>query len=37
MIYPTLDDAINVQVFSDDAPVKVESAKGWSLFPAMQW
>jgi len=37
MIYPTLEDAIHVQVFSDDAPIQVESARGWSLFPAMQW
>jgi beta-fructofuranosidase len=37
VVYPTLKDAVNVQVFTDDAPIKVESVKAWSLFPAMQW
>jgi sucrose-6-phosphate hydrolase SacC (GH32 family) len=37
VLYPTLKDAVNVQVFADDAPVKVESIKAWKLFPAMQW
>nr|WP_214458261.1 glycoside hydrolase family 32 protein [Flavihumibacter fluvii] len=37
VIYPTLKDAINIQVFSDDGPILVESLKAWKLFPAMQW
>jgi sucrose-6-phosphate hydrolase SacC (GH32 family) len=37
VLYPSLKDAVNVQVFADDAPVKVESIKAWKLFPAMQW
>ena len=37
VIYPTLKDAVNVEVFADDAPIKVESIKAWKLFPAMQW
>lgn len=37
VIYPTLKDAVNVQVFTEDAPIKVESVKAWELFPAMQW
>lgn len=37
VIYPTLSDAINVQVFTDDAPIRVESVKAWKLFPTMQW
>ena len=37
VIYPSLEDAIHVQVFTEDAPVKVESVKAWKLFPAMQW
>jgi beta-fructofuranosidase len=37
VLYPTLPDAYNIQVFSDDAPVKVEEIKAWRLFPAMQW
>ena len=37
VIYPSLKDAIGVQVFADDAPVKVETIKAWKLFPAMQW
>ena len=37
VIYPTLEDAIHVQVFADDAPIKVENLKAWKLFPAMQW
>ena len=37
VIYPTLKDAMHVQVFADDAPIKVENLKAWQLFPAMQW
>lgn len=37
VIYPTLEDAIHVQVFTDDAPIIVEEAKAWKLFPAIQW
>lgn len=37
VIYPTLKDAINIQVFTEDAPIKVESIKAWKLFPSMQW
>ena len=37
VIYPTLEDAINVQVFTDDTPIKVENINAWKLFPAMQW
>ena len=37
VVYPTLADAQHVQVFSEDGSIRVESAKGWSLFPAMQW
>lgn len=37
VVYPTLKDAINIQVFTEDAPIKVESLKAWKLFPAMQW
>ena len=37
VLYPTQKDAIGVQIFTDDAPIKVESIKAWKLFPAMQW
>lgn len=37
ILYPTLDDAVNAQVFADDASIKVVSIKGWKLFPTMQW
>lgn len=37
VIYPTLKDAVDIQVFSEDAPIKVEQVKAWKLFPAMQW
>jgi len=37
VIYPTLKDAVHVRVFTEDAPIKVESLKSWKLFPAMQW
>ncbi len=37
VLYPTLKDAINVQVFAEDAPIAVEELKSWKLFPAMQW
>ncbi len=37
VIYPTLKDAINIQVFAEDATIKVEAVKAWRLFPAMQW
>lgn len=37
VVYPTLDDAVNVQVFTEDAPIKIEQVKSWKLFPTMQW
>lgn len=37
VIYPTLRDAVNIQVFAQDAPIKVEAVKAWKLFPSMQW
>lgn len=37
VIYPTLKDATNIQVFTEDASIKVESLKAWKLFPTMQW
>lgn len=37
VLYPTLQDAIHIKVFAEDAPVKVESVKAWKIFPAMQW
>lgn len=37
VVYPTLKDAINVEVFTEDSPIKAEEIKSWSLFPSMQW
>lgn len=37
VVYPTLEDAVHVQVFAEDAPVEVEQVRAWRLFPAMQW
>ncbi len=37
MVYPTLPDAVGVEIFADDAPVRVESVRAWRLFPTMQW
>jgi sucrose-6-phosphate hydrolase SacC (GH32 family) len=37
VIYPTLKDAVNVQVFAEDAPIKVKGISAWKLFPSMQW
>lgn len=37
VLYPTLPDATGLQVFSEDAAVKVNQVKAWQLFPAMQW
>ena len=37
LIYPSLKDAVYVQVFTEDAPIKAEVLKSWKLFPAMQW
>jgi len=37
VIYPTQQDAVHVQVFTEDLPIWVESLKAWKLFPAMQW
>jgi len=37
VLYPTLKDAVNLQVFAEDAPIKVTQVKSWKLFPAMQW
>lgn len=37
VVYPTLEDAVHVKVFTEDAPVKTEQLKAWKLFPSMQW
>jgi sucrose-6-phosphate hydrolase SacC (GH32 family) len=37
VVYPTMNDALNVEVFTEDSPIKVEEIKSWSLFPSMQW
>ena len=37
VVYPTLNDAIHVQLFTEDAPVVARSVQSWKLFPAMQW
>jgi len=37
VVYPSLEDAIHIQVFAEDAPVKVQQIRAWRLFPAMQW
>jgi len=37
VVYQTLADALNVEVFTEDTPIKVEQIKSWSLFPSMQW
>jgi beta-fructofuranosidase len=37
VVYPTLEDAVHIQIFAEDAPVKVQQIRGWKLFPAMQW
>lgn len=37
VVYPTQVDAVNIEVFSEDAPIKVEELKSWKLFPSMQW
>jgi len=37
VVYPTLKDAISIQLFTEDAPVEAREIKSWSLFPAMQW
>ena len=37
MVYPTLADATNIEVFSNDSPIRVAFAKAWKLFPTMQW
>lgn len=37
VIYPTLKDAVSVQLFTEDAPIKVQEIEAWNLFPTMQW
>ena len=37
VVYPTLEDAVNIRVFAEDAPINIIEAKSWKLFPAMQW
>ncbi len=37
VVYPTLEDAVHVQVFTEDKSIKVEKMKAWKLFPTMQW
>lgn len=37
VLYPALKDAVDIQVFAEDASIKIEELKAWQLFPAMQW
>lgn len=37
VIYPTLPQSKKLQVFSDSGTIHVQSARSWTLFPAMQW
>lgn len=37
VIYPTLDDALGIQVFCDDGSIQVEAVEAWELAPTMQW
>lgn len=37
VVYPTLEDSIHIEAFSEDAPIILESIRSWKLFPAMQW
>jgi beta-fructofuranosidase len=37
VVYPTLKDAVHIQLFTEDRPIKALSVKSWKLFPAMQW
>jgi sucrose-6-phosphate hydrolase SacC (GH32 family) len=37
VVYPTLKDALNVDVFAEDSAIKVDELKAWKLFPSMQW
>jgi sucrose-6-phosphate hydrolase SacC (GH32 family) len=37
VVYPIQEDAVNIEVFSEDAPIKVNKIKSWKLFPSMQW
>ena len=37
VIYPTLDDALDVQIFAEDAPIEVQKIEAWELSPTMQW
>ncbi len=37
LVYPTLKDAVNVQLYTEAEPIKIESLQSWKLFPAMQW
>jgi len=37
LVRPTLPDAESVEVFSDDAPILLESLDAWEMFPTNQW
>ncbi len=37
VVYPTLQDAMQVLVFTEDKPISVTAMRAWKLFPTMQW
>lgn len=37
MIYPTLDDAVGVKVFSRDGKAEFESIESWEMAPSVPW
>lgn len=37
VVYPSLKDALNVRLFTENGAVTVKSLRSWKLFPAMQW
>jgi beta-fructofuranosidase len=37
VVFPTNEDSVHVELFSDDSEIIVKKINSWSLFPSMQW
>ena len=37
VVFPTNEDSVHVELFSDDSEVIVKKINAWNLFPSMQW
>ena len=37
VIYPTRKDSLGIEVFTEDAEIRVAAAKAWEMAPTVAW